>query len=381
MGVDWKPEAARLAAEVAGPVSRWRGPVASTPRHLFVPRWWRYLDPDGWTLRDGSADERRWMRAAYSDRSLVTRIGAQHADHASPGDHPAGRPTSSSTMPGLVVRMYRHAQLGDGADILDVGTGSGYGCALVARRLGEQHVTSIDIDPYLTEAAVKRLDQAGLHPLVVTGDATGPLPGSYDRIVSMVSVKPVPASWLAALRPGGRLVTVLAGTTLLITAAKTVDGGAQGRVEWDRAGFMATRAGPDYPPGLEEFLSAVEQAEGDQILNGRYPVLPLEECWELRSMLEITAPGIACRYREGDDGTRTAWMAHPDGSWARATAHGTDPPLVHQTGPRRLWDILDEVRDYWLSHGEFPLYGAQVTIPPDGSAIHLQRGRWQATIT
>ncbi|HUY47417.1 MAG TPA: hypothetical protein VMV92_17085 [Streptosporangiaceae bacterium] len=54
---------------------------------------------------------------------------------------------------------------------------------------------------------------------------------------------------------------------------------------------------------------------------------------------------------------------------------------MHQAGPRRLWDILDEVRGYWLTHGEFPLYGARVTIPPDGSAIHLQRGRWQATIT
>jgi len=381
VNVDWEPEAARLAAEVTAPVSRWRGPVSATPRHLFVPRWWRHLDPEGWTLRDGPADERRWMKAAYSDRSLVTRVGAVHADHAVPGDHPTGRPTSSSTMPGLVVRMYQHAQFGDGADVLDVGTGSGYSCALLAHRLGEQHVTSIDVDPYLTETAVKRLDQAGLHPSVVTGDATGAMPGSYDRIVSMVSVKPVPASWLAALRPGGRLVTVLAGTTLLITADRTADGGAQGRVEWDRAGFMATRTGPDYPPGLDDFLTAIERAEGDQIRNGRHPVLHLEERWELRSMLEITAPGIAHRYREDGDGTRTAWMAHADGSWARATAHGAESPLVHQAGPRRLWDILDEVRDYWLSHGEFPLYGARVTIPPEGDTIHLQRGRWQATIT
>lgn len=108
MDVDWEPEAARLAAEVTAPVSRWRGPVSVTPRHLFVPRWWRHLDPDGWTLRDGPADEQRWMKAAYSDRSLVTRVGAVHADHAAPADHPAGRPTSSSTMPGLVVRMYQH---------------------------------------------------------------------------------------------------------------------------------------------------------------------------------------------------------------------------------------------------------------------------------
>jgi protein-L-isoaspartate O-methyltransferase len=321
------------------------------------------------------------MAAAYSDRTLVTRIGPLHADQARPEDHPAGLPTSSSTMPGLVVRMYQFAQLSDGADVLDVGTGSGYGCALLAQRLGEKHVTSIDIDPYLTESAGTRLDQAGLHPAITICDADGPLPGSYDRIVSMVSVKPVPASWLAALRPGGRLVTVLAGTTLLVTATKTADGGARGQVEWDRAGFMATRTGPDYSYELDEFLATIERTDGDQITRGRNPVLELEECWELRSMLEVTAPGIAHRYRVDSDGTRTAWMAHADGSWARASADGTQPPLVHQAGPRRLWDILDELRDYWLSHGRFPLYGAQVTIPPDGSVIHLQRGRWQATIT
>lgn len=54
---------------------------------------------------------------------------------------------------------------------------------------------------------------------------------------------------------------------------------------------------------------------------------------------------------------------------------------MHQGGPRRLWDILDELRDYWLSHGYFQLYGAQAFIPPEGGKIHLARGDWQATIT
>lgn len=183
-----------------------------------------------------------------------------------------------------------------------------------------------------------------------------PLPGSYDRIVSMMSVKLVPASWLAALRPDGRLVTVLAGTTLLITATRTLDGGAQGRVEPDRAGFMATRTEPDYRYELDGKLTAIEQMDGDQVTGGRNPVLKVEEAWEILSMLEITVPGIGHRYREDENGTRTAWMAHADGSWARASASGTGSSAGPPAGPRRLWDTLDEVRDYWLSHGEFPLY-------------------------
>jgi protein-L-isoaspartate O-methyltransferase len=117
--------------------------------------------------------------------------------------------------------MYRHAMLTDDTDVLDVGTGSGYGTALLCKRLRDRRVTSIDVDEYLTKAAAERLDSAGLHPQVTACDATGPRPGAYDRIVSTVAVRPVPASWLTALRPGGRLVTTITGTTLILTADKT----------------------------------------------------------------------------------------------------------------------------------------------------------------
>lgn len=373
--MNWQPHARHLAERMTDPVSRWYESIASTPRHVFVPRWW-----DRRELRDGPADELAWMAAAYADQTLVTRLGPVHADHAHLGDHPEGRPTSSATLPSLVVRMYRHAHLFDGAGILDVGTGSGYGCALLATRFGDGQVASVDIDPYLTKAAAERLDTIGLHPRVETLDATGPLPGTYDRIIAMTSVRPIPGSWIAALRPGGRLVTVIAGTTAIVTATKQPDGWVEGRIEWDRAGFMAARSDPDHPPGTDALFTTIEHADGDEVRPGRYPVVNVNEAWELQSVLEVTAPGIQHYYDETDDGARTAWMVHPDGSWARATAQGTDTPTVSQSGPRRLWDILDELRDYWLSHGYFQLYGAQVFIPPDGGKIHLARGAWEATI-
>lgn len=377
---DWHPHARRLAEQAADCVSRWRRPVAAVPRHVFVPRWWDRGESGDWQVRDGPADPAAWMRAAYDDDTLITQIGPLHADRASLGDHPYGRPTSSATLPSLVVRMYKHARIRPGNDVLDVGTGSGYGCALLATLFGDEQVTSIDVDPYLTDAAVKRLASTGLHPRVVSCDATGPLPGEYDRIVSMVSMPTVPASWMTALRVGGRLVTVLAGTTVILTATKGEDGWAEGRIEWDRAGFMAARHGPDYPPDLDGLFDAVEHREGEQVTRGRYPVIAVNEAWELRSVLEVIAPGIEHYYQETQDGTRTAWMVHPDGSWARAEAQGTARPKVHQGGPRRLWEILDELRDYWLSHGYFQLYGAQVFIPPDSGKVHLARGDWEATI-
>jgi hypothetical protein len=72
-------------------------------------------------------------------------------------------------------------------------------------------------------------------------------------------------------------------------------------------------------------------------------------------------------------------MAHADGSWARATATGSERPTVHQGGPRRLWDVLDEIRACWLQHGELPVRGARVRIMPDG-CTRLARGTWHTTL-
>ncbi len=375
---DWRPYATALAERVTHTSSRWYAPVAGTPRHLFVPRWWGRGDV-GWRLQDGPSDESRWLGSAYGDTSLVTRVGPRHADHAADGDdRPTGWPTSSSTLPSLVITMFRHARLGASDALLDIGTGSGYGAALATRRLGDERVTSVDVDPYLVEAARERLDQVGLCPAVETVDATADLPGTYDRIVATVAVRPIPASWLAALRPGGRLVTTIAGTSLLVTAEKNEDGGATGRVEWDRAGFMKTRHGDDYPPGVDKLLAAARHLDGEQVAVGRYPVVNVGEAWDLASMLDITTPGVTHQYEEHGD-QRMALMTHPDGSWARATAHADEPPTIHQAGPRRLWDTLDEIRDYWLTNGELPVRGARVFVKPDGTT-YLARGRWRAKL-
>ncbi|MEW5352653.1 methyltransferase domain-containing protein [Streptomyces sp. 16-176A] len=375
----WETSAADLAGSVTHRSSRWRGPVARTPRHVFVPAWWE-VNGGRWELRD-PVNETQWFPAAYSDRSLVTRVGSLHADRAKPDDHPTGRPTSSATLPSLVVRMFQHARIDDGDELLDVGTGSGYGTALAAHRLGAEAVTSIDVDGYLVEAARDRLATIGLHPTVERADATGPLPDKrerFDRIVATVAVRAVPASWLTSLRTGGRLVTTIAGTSLILTAQKRADGTAVGRIEWDRAGFMHVRHGDDYPPSPSALLAAAHEMDGDDITTGPYPVVDVANAWDLDSMLGLTAPGIEHAYREDGD-RRIAVMAHADGSWARAVAVGSGAPIVHQGGPRRLWNLLDSIRAYWLQHGELPARGARVLITPEGET-RLARGTWRAVL-
>ncbi|MGW0015765.1 methyltransferase domain-containing protein [Streptomyces tendae] len=375
----WETAAADLAARVTHRSSRWRGPVARTPRHTFVPTWWE-ANGERWELRE-PVNEEQWYPAAYADRSLITRVGNLHADRAKPDDHPTGRPTSSATLPSLVVSMFQHARIDDGDELLDVGTGSGYGTALAAHRLGADSVTSIDVDPYLVDAARDRLATIGLHPTVEAVDATGPLPakaGKFDRIVSTVAVRAVPPGWLTALCTGGRLVTTIAGTSLILTAEKREDGAAVGRVEWDRAGFMPARHGDDYPAGAAGLLAAAHEIDGEDVTTSPYPVVDVANAWDLDSMLGVTAPGIEHSYC--DEGyRRTAVMAHADGSWARAVSMGDEPTVVHQGGPRRLWAILDELRAYWLQHGELPARGARALITPEGET-RLARGKWRAVL-
>ncbi|MFF5655175.1 methyltransferase domain-containing protein [[Kitasatospora] papulosa] len=377
--MDWRLHAAGLAAEVAHPGSPWWDPFRLTPRHSLVERW---FTPSGygWTAVDGPADVEAWAAAAYSNRTLVTKVGSVHADLAPPGEIVVGHPTSSSTEPGLVRTMLRHAQLAPGLRVLDLATGSGYSAALACARLGDDRlVTSLDVDPYLTKVAAERLDRIGRHPAVVTADGTGELPGTFDRLVSMVSVPRIPAPWLSALAPGGRLVTTITGTGLIITADKTEDGGAAGRVEWDRGSFMATRTGADYPPALNDLFLRSADEDGDTSVSP-FPVLDVQQAWEVWSMLSLAAPGIEHRTGTGDDGSRMTWMLHPDGSWAHATTErGERTTTVRQGGPRRLYDLLEGIRWLWLEHGELPVYGAKVTITPDGETTFC-RGGWSATL-
>ncbi|MFE6223048.1 methyltransferase type 11 [Streptomyces sp. NPDC057854] len=377
--MDWETHAIALADRVTDPDSRWLPAVAGTARHRLIPAWWEKTSA-GWELRRGADDTSAWMAAAYSDLSLVTRVGPLHADHAQPGDNPTGVPTSSATLPGLVVQMLRHGRLGDGLSVLDLGTGAGGLTAYACHRYGADCVTSLDVDPYLTEAAGTRLASLGHHPKMVTADATEHIPGLYERIVSTVGLLPGPGlrPTLDALMPGGRIATTLGRTCLIVTGWKHASGDVVGTVARDMAGFMLTRSEDDYPPDLSELLALALTAEGEERSTGRYPVVDLSASWELRSMLEVTCPGVEFTFASVGD-LRTTRLAHPDGSWARATGEWTDPPEVHQGGPRRLWTELERIRTRLLTEGSLPLLGARVRITPDG-VVHLSRGQWRATM-
>src|SRR5690606_32342658 len=101
--------------------------------------------------------------------------------------------------------------VGEGDELLDVGTGSG-NAAIVAAQRGAA-VTGLDLVPELVEAARERFAAAGLSGEFVVGSAEA-LPfedASFDRVVSIFGAMFAPRHDLAAaelarvVRPGGRV--------------------------------------------------------------------------------------------------------------------------------------------------------------------------------
>ncbi|MCJ2134880.1 methyltransferase domain-containing protein [Methylobacterium sp. J-026] len=133
----------------------------------------------------------------------------RHRDHAR---RDIGLPLpcgASMTAPSTVAVMLALLRLEAGQRVLEIGTGSGYVTALLAR-LGAGAVLSLERYATLAADAAARL--AALSEVhVVWADGLAPeLPdGGFDRILVQGSVDAIPPHWRAALEPGGRLVTGL----------------------------------------------------------------------------------------------------------------------------------------------------------------------------
>jgi protein-L-isoaspartate(D-aspartate) O-methyltransferase len=136
---------------------------------------------------------------AHTDDTLVT----QRKEHP---DQPGHKwPTSSSTRPGLMLKMLHLLDVRDGMTVLEIGTGTGYNAALLSERLGAQNVTSMDIDSELTSTARIRLGDAGYRPTLATCDGALGYPGraSYDRLSCgspSPTMAPPAAPWCPAPR-------------------------------------------------------------------------------------------------------------------------------------------------------------------------------------
>lgn len=152
------------------------GAMAAVPRELFVP--------------EDRRDE------AYADKVLVTKWDD------------TGVAISSASQPAMVATMLEQLRVEAGHSVLEIGAGTGYNAALLARLA--DHVITMDIDEDIARRAHERL--TGVDNVDVrAGDGWAGAPDNapYDRIELTIGTSDISTAWRDQLADGGLLVLPL----------------------------------------------------------------------------------------------------------------------------------------------------------------------------
>jgi protein-L-isoaspartate(D-aspartate) O-methyltransferase len=130
------------------------------------------------------------------------------------------------SQPLVVARMCELLELRGDERVLDVGTGSGYHAALLARLAG--HVWSVERHAALSEQAALNLAAAGVENVtLLVGDGARGLPSAapFDAInVAAAAGAAVPPALEDQLAPGGRLVAPVENGDQRLVVVRRVDG-------------------------------------------------------------------------------------------------------------------------------------------------------------
>ncbi|MFF1686154.1 methyltransferase domain-containing protein [Streptomyces sp. NPDC058254] len=357
--------------------AEWASAFAAVPRSAFLPNlMWPYDMTAGRSVPVSRTNApEQWHDYADSDMPLVTQW--DDGNHA--GSEPGAVSTSSASMPSVVFSMLRDLSVQAGNKVLEIGTGTGWNAALLARRLGAENVTSVEVDPEVAQAAREALTRFGLPVEVVTGDgALGyATRAPYDRVIGTCGLRDrIPWEWIEQTRPGGIILAPWGthfsnGDALArLTVAKdgcSAAGQFTGPVEFmkARAQRLPALAHTDYVPNTvadgDETSTRITEAEfiGEQFTAQRF-------------VLGLRVPGCTLVVADKRDGARPVWLySLTDRSWACAMFRDGDTARVWQGGARRLWDTAEAAYGWWVDHGRPDHTRFGLTVTREGQSVWL----------
>ncbi|MFE9606951.1 ATP-grasp peptide maturase system methyltransferase [Streptomyces sp. NPDC006012] len=350
----------------------WYQAVATVPRHRFVPGFYLPADArDGqgmtvWEPVTAELDYGRWLTAAYSDTTLITQFDGDEVDWNQPAVRHGGAPTSSSTLPSLVLRMWTDADITEGHTVLEIGTGTGYSTALACEYLNSANLTSIEVDSHRLETAANALFGLGYTPTLAIADGLyGYWPEApFDRIVAACSFRAVPPALISQTRPGGKILLTLGGwlygyARVLLTVEG--DGTAEGQLLSGTVSFMSARAyaAPAFGNPTHWVTGLPETSRNAQHSPERITA-STEEAFHLRFLAQSAAPdaqmtmvGEVVNLVDVTTGS-AATLTPDDGAWQ-----------VRQGGPVKLWDRIETV---------LSAYDVAGRPGPEKFRLHVQDG-------
>ncbi|MEU3779021.1 ATP-grasp peptide maturase system methyltransferase [Streptomyces sp900129855] len=336
----------------------WRAAVEAVPRELFLGDCLFRPSGSRWEpVHRDRVGEDAWLRLVYQDTTWVTQVDGVGAADA-PGPL-SGRPTSSSTLPSLIVRMLDLGGVREGEKVLEIGTGTGYSTAILCHRLGDGNVYSVEYDPRLAALAADHIHAAGYLPTLVTGDGLAGYreAADYDAIVATCAVRHIPPAWLHQVRSGGTITTTISGWMLasgLIRLTVHDDGTATGRFAGDRIGYMLAR--PHERPPRPVCFPHQGQTSATRLDPG------LLDDWTAQFVAQLAAP--SAELMTTSDGVILVDVATGSQAWTERVGDGW---RVHQHGPLRLWNAVEDAIAVWQAAGSPPQSDFGMTVDIDGT--------------
>ncbi|MDX5563563.1 ATP-grasp peptide maturase system methyltransferase [Streptomyces sp. ID05-04B] len=352
---------------------QWRAAVEAVPRHVFIPRFYRESDGPGVTtwepVTEASVGQEEWLRLVYSDETWMTQFDGRDIDWADPKPITNAAPSSSSTLPSLVVRMLEDLDVHEGMNVLEIGTGTGYSTALMCHRLGSEAVTSIEMDAGVARRAREALARASYTPNLVVGDGrVGHLDGTpYDRLIATCGFRNIPAAWLEQVPPGGVILTTLRGWMRSLGLVKLIVTGdsASGWFSEDEPSFMIARQ-QDAPeslgmvPGPDDGTKR-KVTYGPEVLTSSGPGF----------MAQLAAPDARFFSMPVEGGPVSTFVLDSSTDSFAVLTPGATGWEVRQGGPRRLWDAVESAVATWEEYGSPSTAAFGVTASRDAQVVWL----------
>ncbi|WP_175609288.1 isochorismatase family protein [Streptacidiphilus griseoplanus] len=358
-----------------------RDALLAVPREVIVPRGYVRLNEvvgtseSVWRFLDGHhpADRAQWLEALHGEDSLMVQLPGEDPRTTPRGRIVVGGGFASMTTAAVgSVRLLQPLGLQPGMRLLEAGTGPGLVTALACHILGDQHVTSLEVDPAMAAGAREHLARAGYRPRLLCTDALGGVEGEqFDRIVLGFSTRQVPATLLDQLAPGGVLFgCVNSGSgswPASVLVHRTGDGVEAVIAPWPGSG-TARAAGQDW------YTAPAAPGPMDR------------ERWSDVALPERTGQGagfwLAAGHMlglvRGTDPEGGGWTLHHPASESVTVAtrpDGSSRWHVAAGGPVEVWKQVEELHRRWQDAGAPDRYRLDLTDPnrqrvSSGSSAH-----------
>ncbi|WP_158674571.1 methyltransferase domain-containing protein [Streptomyces hoynatensis] len=330
----------------------------AVPRHHFIPtRAWARptAGVEGYWI-DRERDPDRWWGAVCSDTVIVTQIDEGRTELTEENVRRTFSYTCSSTGPSLVFALLGLLDADREHRVLEIGTGTGWTAALLSRLAGDEHVTTVEIDPVLAVGARDNLARAGFAPHLVVGDGADGVSARapFDRVHVTCGVSAIPYPWIAQTRPGGIIVLPWSGNHRALRLTVGEDGTAIGDFHGECA-FMPLRGGRR----ATRHAGIPEGAREREVTTDVRRIVALSPGWWV-CLAELVG-AIPAVSGQGDEGLLAVLSAGMSHARVHLAADGT--ARVTQRGPRNLWDEAEEAHRKWTEWGcpDIGRFGMRVT--------------------